>query len=205
MKLYYDQSMLQYVQNLYCIVQSQDQKIKELESSISAMMAEIGELKKRPSTRIEKIEYKFDQLKVETLEGTLNIGLNPTVPDQIENFEVEQQELQVNNRKSEEEIFKAVQERLMAFLNEDCVRYIEQLASQHNYELDVAHKKFIIEDIRKQIDSRIWYYLKQGEYSEAVPISQQIEENTSKVKQDVERSISHFIHALPLEGVDTNP
>ncbi|WP_191562380.1 spore germination protein GerPC [Metabacillus idriensis] len=205
MKLYYDQSMLQYVQNLYCIVQSQDQKIKELESSISAMMAEIGELKKRPSTSIERIEYKFDQLKVETLEGTLNIGLNPTVPDQIENFEVEQQELQVNNRKSEEEIFKAVQERLMAFLNEDCVRYIEQLASQHNYELDVAHKEFIIEDIRKQIDSRIRYYLKQGEYSEAVPISQQIEENTSKVKQDVERSISHFIHALPLEGVDTNP
>ncbi|QNG59669.1 spore gernimation protein GerPC [Bacillus sp. PAMC26568] len=205
MKLYYDQSMLQYVQNLYCIVQSQDQKIKELESSISAMMAEIGELKKRPSTSIERIEYKFDQLKVETLEGTLNIGLNPTVPDQIENFEVEQQELQVNNRKREEEIFKAVQERLMAFLNEDCVRYIEQLASQHNYELDVAHKEFIIEDIRKQIDSRIRYYLKQGEYSEAVPISQQIEENTSKVKQDVERSISHFIHALPSEGVDTNP
>ncbi|WP_191566074.1 spore germination protein GerPC [Metabacillus idriensis] len=205
MKLYYDQSMLQYVQNLYCIVQSQDQKIKELESSISAMMAEIGELKKRPSTTIERIEYKFDQLKVETLEGTLNIGLNPTVPDQIENFEVEQQELQVNNRKREEEIFKAVQERLMAFLNEDCVRYIEQLASQHNYELDVAHKEFIIEDIRKQIDSRIRYYLKQGEYSEAVPISQQIEENTSKVKQDVERSISHFIHALPSEGVDTNP
>ncbi|PLR67377.1 spore germination protein GerPC [Bacillus sp. UMB0893] len=205
MKLYYDQSMLQYVQNLYCIVQSQDQKIKELESSISAMMAEIGELKKRPSTTIERIEYKFDQLKVETLEGTLNIGLNPTVPDQIENFEVEQQELQVNNRKREEEIFKAVQERLMAFMNEDCVRYIEQLASQHNYELDVAHKEFIIEDIRKQIDSRIRYYLKQGEYSEAVPISQQIEENTSKVKQDVERSISHFIHALPSEGVDTNP
>jgi hypothetical protein len=24
----------------------------------------------------EKLEYKFDQLKVETLEGTLNIGLN---------------------------------------------------------------------------------------------------------------------------------
>jgi len=27
---------------------------------------------------LEKIEYKFDQLKVETLEGTLSIGLSPT-------------------------------------------------------------------------------------------------------------------------------
>lgn len=205
MKLYYDQSMLQYVQNLYGIVQSQDQKIKELESAVSALMAEVGELKKRPSTTIEKIEYKFDQLKVETLEGTLNIGLNPTVPDQIENFEVEQQGLQVNNSKREEEIFKAVQGRLITFLNEDCVRYIEQLAAQNNYELDDAHKEFIIEDIRKQIDSRITFYLKQETFNESVPIKVQIDEITSKVKQDVERSISHFIHALPLEGADTNP
>jgi spore germination protein PC len=205
MKLYYDQSMLQYVQNLYSIVQSQEQKIKELESAVSVLMAEVEELKKRPNTTIEKIEYKFDQLKVETLEGTLNIGLNPTVPDQIENFEVEQQGLQVNNSKREEVIFKAAQERLMAFLNEDCVRYIEQLAVQNNYELDDAHKEFIIEDIRKQIDSRITFYLKQGTYNESVPIEAQIGEITSKVKQDVERSISHFIHALPLEGADTNP
>jgi spore germination protein PC len=207
MKLYYDQSMMQCVQHLYGIVQAQDQKIKKLESAVSAMMDEIEELKKRPSTTIEKIEYKFDQLKVETLEGTLNIGLNPTVPDQIENFEVDQRGLQVNqvnNTKREEEIFEAVQARLLAFLNEDCVKYIEQLAAQYSYELDDAHKEFIIEDIRKQIDSRIRYYLNQRTYDESVPVSALIEDITSKVKQDVERSITHFIQALPKEGVDSN-
>lgn len=207
MKLYYDQSMVQCVQHLYGIVQAQDQKIKKLESAVSAMMDEIEELKKRPSTTIEKIEYKFDQLKVETLEGTLNIGLNPTVPDQIENFEVDQRGLQVNqvnNTKREEEIFEAVQARLLAFLNEDCVKYIEQLAAQYSYELDDAHKEFIIEDIRKQIDSRIRYYLKQRTYDESVPVSALIEDITSKVKQDVERSITYFIQALPKEGVDSN-
>jgi spore germination protein PC len=207
MKLYYDQSMMQCVQHLYGIVQAQDQKIKKLESAVSAMMDEIEELKKRPSTTIEKIEYKFDQLKVETLEGTLNIGLNPTVPDQIENFEVDQRGLQVNqvpNTKREEEIFEAVQARLLAFLNEDCVKYIEQLAAQYSYELDDAHKEFIIEDIRKQIDSRIRYYLKQRTYDESVPVSALIEDITSKVKQDVERSITYFIQALPKEGADSN-
>ncbi|MDQ0861301.1 spore germination protein GerPC [Bacillus sp. V2I10] len=207
MKLYYDQSMMQCVQHLYGIVQAQDQKIKRLESAVSAMMDEIEELKKRPSTTIEKIEYKFDQLKVETLEGTLNIGLNPTVPDQIENFEVDQKGLQVNqvnNTKREEEIFEAVQARLLAFLNEDCVNYIEQLAEQYRYELDHAHKEFIIEDIRKQIDSRIRFYLKQGTYDESVPVSTLIEDITSQVKQDVERSITYFIQGLPKEGVDSN-
>ncbi|MCM3595323.1 spore germination protein GerPC [Metabacillus idriensis] len=207
MKLYYDQSMMQCIQHLYGIVQAQDEKIKKLESAVSAIMDEIEELKKRPSTTIEKIEYKFDQLKVETLEGTLNIGLNPTVPDQIENFEVDQKGLQVNqgnSTKREEEIFEAVQARLVAFLNEDCVKYIEQLAAQNNYELDDAHKEFIIDDIRKQIDSRIRFYLKQGTYDESVPVSAQIEDITSKVKQDVERSITYFIQALPQEGADSN-
>jgi spore germination protein PC len=207
MKLYYDQSMMQCVQHLYGIIQAQDQKIKKLESAVSAMMDEIEELKKRPCTTIEKIEYKFDQLKVETLEGTLNIGLNPTVPDQIENFEVDQRGLQVNqvnNTKREEEIFEAVQERSLSFLNEDCVKYIEQLAAQYSYELDNAHKEFIIEDIRKQIDSRIRFYLKQETYDESLPVSALIEDITSKVKQDVERSITYFIQALPKEGADSN-
>ena len=34
------------------------------------------------------MEYKFDQLKVETLEGTLNIGLNPSDLQAIEDFSV---------------------------------------------------------------------------------------------------------------------
>ena len=45
----------------------------------------MNSLKEAPSTKIDRIEYKFDQLKIETLEGTLNIGLNPLSPDhQIE-------------------------------------------------------------------------------------------------------------------------
>ncbi|MGP1906554.1 spore germination protein GerPC [Metabacillus sp. JX24] len=205
--MYYDQSMMQCIQHLYGMVQAQDQKIQKLEAAVSAMMEEIEELKKRPSTTIEKIEYKFDQLKVETLEGTLNIGLNPTVPDQIEQFDVEQNGLQVNNQttnpKREEEIFEAVQSNLLVFLTEDVAKYIETLAEQNNYQLDDAHKEFIIEDIRKQIDSRIKFYLKQGGYSESVPAEKQIEEITAKVKQEVERSITYFIQALPQEGAES--
>ena len=37
---------------------------------------------------LNELEYKFDQLKVETLEGTLNIGLNPTDLQGIEDFSV---------------------------------------------------------------------------------------------------------------------
>ena len=44
------------------------------------------------------MEYKFDQLKVENLNGTLNIGLNPfsTKEQQIEDFQVDTETLKVN-------------------------------------------------------------------------------------------------------------
>lgn len=44
------------------------------------------------------MEYKFDQLKVENLNGTLNIGLNPfsAKGQQIEDFQVDTETLKVN-------------------------------------------------------------------------------------------------------------
>lgn len=47
-------------------------------------------IKDKPTTNIERIDYQFDQLKIERLEGTLNIGLNPSDPNSVQNFEVGQ-------------------------------------------------------------------------------------------------------------------
>ena len=66
----------------------QDQKIRSLQQKMISMEQKITELQNRPPVHVEKMEYKFDQLKVETLEGTLNIGLNPTDLQGIEDFSV---------------------------------------------------------------------------------------------------------------------
>ena len=70
--------MYQYLQQLHSIVMKQENKILHLEKAIFQLNKEIQELKQKPAIHVDKMEYKFDQLKVETLEGTLNIGLNPS-------------------------------------------------------------------------------------------------------------------------------
>ena len=80
-------------------IQLQEQCIQNLEQKISMLQTEIEELKARPYTKIDNIEYKFDQLKVEKLNGTLNIGLNPFSKEAVEDFSVTGDKIQVNGEK----------------------------------------------------------------------------------------------------------
>lgn len=66
----------------------------KLEHELKRLKDELAELKNKPPIHVDKIEYKFDQLKVESLDGTLNIGLNPTDLNNIDEFAVNNQPVQ---------------------------------------------------------------------------------------------------------------
>ncbi|WP_110114337.1 spore germination protein GerPC [Bacillus sp. CGMCC 1.16541] len=78
------QQLYQYVQQLGAYVQQQDERIRQLENDVCDLQQKLKEFEDTPRTTIEKIEYKFEQLKIDTLDGTLNIGLNPITPENIE-------------------------------------------------------------------------------------------------------------------------
>lgn len=75
---------------VYGIIQKHSQQIMMLEKRLNELQQEIQMIKDKPTTNIERIDYQFDQLKIERLEGTLNIGLNPSDPNSVQNFEVGQ-------------------------------------------------------------------------------------------------------------------
>ena len=77
-----------YIQQLYDYMKRQHQEIAQLQTSMAQLSEEIKKLKEKPSITVERLEYKFDQLKVETLEGTLNIGLNPSDLNNIDDLSV---------------------------------------------------------------------------------------------------------------------
>ncbi len=74
------------LQSIQDYVFQQDRKIQVLQKKILSLEKSITELQNRPPVQVERMEYKFDQLKVETLEGTLNIGLNPSDLQNIEDL-----------------------------------------------------------------------------------------------------------------------
>ncbi|APH05970.1 spore germination protein GerPC [Bacillus weihaiensis] len=195
----YNNETMKYLQQLHQYVQHQDEKIKQLTTFIQELRSEIERLKTQPVTNIEKIEYKFDQLKVEQLDGTLNIGLNPTDPEQIDNFDVQQKGMNVNgiHQQLRQQLFTQCSQDMKHFLNNECVHMIQQAEKQHGVSLDDPHRKHIIEDIRKQIDSRIQYYINGQVLTEQDSLLEKKQEVMSKVQHDVEKSIMHFLTHLP--------
>lgn len=193
---------MHYLQQLQHYIQQQDRRIQQLHETIKELRSDIEQIKNQPHTNIEKIEYKFDQLKVENLNGTLNIGLNPTNPEQIENFDVHQKGMNVNGVQQQlrDDLFQQCSAEVNQFLNEDCVSFIEQAEQQYNLRLDDLHRKHIIDDIRKQIDSRIQYYLNGQPLTEQESLLDKKQEILIHVKKDVENSIMHFLNHLPKDS-----
>lgn len=159
------------------------------------------ELKNKPYTNIERVEYKFDQLKIETLEGVLNIGLNPTDPGSIDQFDVQQKGLQVSEVHNElkNQIAKQCHDQIMKYLKDECPKEIQDLSKKQGYFIDATYQQLIIEDIKKQVDGRIMYYMQSLRLHDNVDVKQQVEFVEEKVKEDIRNSVLHFLKHLPNE------
>lgn len=195
---YYDIST--YVRTLHQCIEQQNQRIAQLEQLIQHVQTEIEEIKKRPTTQIERIEYKFDQLKVETLEGTLNIGLNPMNGEQIEDFSVSQSKMNIPDvRHIHKDLITEIQDDIDDFLTNECPLFINNTLNQQRISLPEGQSEFIIEDIRKQINERIVYYMEQHQVELQNPINENEIYNAilSKLKADIQNTISAYVSNLP--------
>jgi spore germination protein PC len=205
--------IIRYMQQTNEFLRYQNQQIQQMNLKIQELEKEINSLKtKEPPQPVIRNEYRFDLLKVEKLEGTLNIGLNSTPADNdgsIEQFAVGQS-LSVpgsgsspssvsgsgsgpEDPQQQPQMFQDIQDQVKGYLNSDAYRTLEAIEQQYQYPLDDPYRKFIVDDVQKQIDQRIRYYLqKQAEQPDATP-----ESIIEDVKKDIEKTFEAFIKNLP--------
>ncbi|MFY4774279.1 spore germination protein GerPC [Metabacillus sp. RGM 3146] len=197
--MYYGYDWTNYFQQLLAVLNRQERQIQGLEMMLQQLTREVQEIKGRPTTNIERIDYNFDQLKVQTLEGTLNIGLNPTDPEPIENFEVIQkgQHVGVLQREHNEDIYVQARDQLNTYLSEECINVMEELEKRYSRNLDEGHRNMVIEDIRKQLDTRIHHYLKNVDLSDNREVDTKLEPIVQQIKSEIFQSIETFIKYLP--------
>jgi spore germination protein PC len=201
--LYYNNlDTYQNLQQFYHYLNVQQEKINHLERAIEQLQNEVNKLKKDKTSNIEKIEYKFDQLKVERLEGTLNIGITPQNGESsIEDFTVKQNELNVPNanQQQQQQIYETIQQRVHDYLSSECYQDIVTIENQHNHQLDHQYRQYIIDDIRRQIDQRIQYYISQLNVNNLnkEQLAEVKEMTTNKVKEDIHKTYVEFIKNLP--------
>ncbi|HJV45152.1 MAG TPA: spore germination protein GerPC [Bacillota bacterium] len=200
----WNQYMDYYMRQLHASLYSQNRQIEQLKQSIDKLQKEINQLSEKITPSVVRNEYKFDLLKVEKLEGTLNIGLNPNSKDSsIGELDVSQS-LDVSTfEKQNPECFKKIQQQINEYLCGEAYQYLMSIEQQYGCQLGDDYRKFILDDVKKQIDQRIRYYLSQHPCVD--PFSneqlQQIEQSViNRVIADINKSCEAFLHNLPKEG-----
>lgn len=194
------QDLNQYLQSMQMYIQAQEQRIAVLEQTVNRLQKELKQIQEKPVVHVDRIEYKFDQLKVETLEGTLNIGLNPNDLSGIEDFSVQNQSLSTPSSSKEQmqrsmEVEKAIYEYLETNLPQIIADAQNQLSIQPND----SYLSFIKEDIIRQLPNRIDFHLK----ANAAKVRSE-EKNHSidemvinSIKQEIQNGVWTFLNNLP--------
>ncbi len=202
------QDMNQYLQWLQMCIQAQEKRIASLEETINKMAEELKQLGQKQAIHVDRIEYKFDQLKVETLEGTLNIGLNPNDLSGIEDFAVQNHSLNTPfSPKAQMQRSMKIEEAIYRYLETDLPQIIEDAQEQLRMEPGDSYLAFIKEDITKQLPNRIDYHLKaqtaqnhsseQGTDTDLLIIE--------ALKQEIQNGVHVFLNHLPenVKGMKT--
>ena len=178
-------------------LEKQEQRILTLEAEISSLRAKIQQMTDQRSVTIEKIEYKFDQLKIEKLDGTLNIGVNPGeveefIDSTISNmgsstpatFTAEQREM----------VTSQITAEVSAFIDRELSELITQHETQTGARFEGQYDNFIREDLFKQLPERIEFYLNHHPYNKSIEQANEYTERIiEQIKTDISQAIYHFL------------
>lgn len=144
--------------------------IERLEKQIADLCEQVKQLEARPAYNIESIEYHFDQLKVEKLDGTLNIGMTAPgsggdhFPGSIEQLSVPAPEVFPSASPAvtpPSPLYNEIYNNMNRYLDTDATERLVAMETDLCIPLDPYHRRIILNDIKKQMPTRIQYYMQQ--------------------------------------------
>ncbi|MFF2446232.1 spore germination protein GerPC [Neobacillus sp. NPDC058068] len=194
------QDVYQYLQWLQMYIQAQEKRIAVLEQTIQKLQGDLKQISEKPTIHVDTIEYKFDQLKVETLEGTLNIGLNPNDLSGIEDFAVQNQSIKTPFPPKEQmRLSMEIEESIHEYLETDLPQIVAETQRNLAIPPNESYLSFIKEDIIKQLPNRIDYHLKANSANAASanqtsPIEKRVIE---AIKLEIQHGVRAFLNNLP--------
>lgn len=191
----------------------QQQQIDQLEMQLSQVLGKLQQLEAKPTYNIESIQYRFDQLKVEKLEGTLNIGM--TLPGgeggdpipgtgEVEQFTVGDEPTYYPAAPSSgmpqpEAPYRDLAARVDGYIASEGERRLLSHELELGMQLDPHHRRMVLEDIRKQLPARIRHYIQQLTKEEQAKLSSPgtiTESIYEKTKRDAEAALAAYMRQL---------
>jgi spore germination protein PC len=194
-----------YFQQLQAYLQWQTDRIRELEQKVTMLDKEVEALRKQRGITIEKIEYTFDQLKVDKLEGTLNVGISPSgLSDKsLDDLTVGGKEV-VNNTAISEG-FQRIHGAVLSYLEREGPGELQRKAEEYDSPLEEDMQDQMLADLRGQIGERIDAYtqlMKDNKTGMLPPDKEQMV--TDKVVHDIRLGIEQYFRNKAGKGKDTD-
>ncbi|ANY68644.1 hypothetical protein BBD42_20840 [Paenibacillus sp. BIHB 4019] len=193
-------------------LQCQQESITALEQQLAAICEQLKKLEAKPTYNVENLQYHFDQLKVEKLEGTLNIGMTPQgSPDM--NGDIEQMAISKplvypappNGAAHPTDPYAPIQNDLNQYIDNEGAQKLMQMEKQFCMPLDPHHRRLILSDIRSQMPARIQYYARslprQDGVSEETAAQQNRAEVFAKTARDADAAMLQYMQQLQNGGV----
>lgn len=151
-------------------LKAQQEQLEKLEAQVAELCEQLKRLEARPTYNIESIEYHFDQLKVDKLEGTLNIGMtapgsgDDAFPGSIEQLTVSKPQVfpSAGPVSPPSGAYDDIYAEMNRYLDTQAPQRLQAFENELCIPLDPYHRRIIIEDIRKQLPTRIEYYMQQA-------------------------------------------
>lgn len=195
----------EYVRQLAWQLKWHQDKLNGLSEQVKKMEQELNELKNRGSVHVDRIEYRFDQLKVEKLEGTLHIGITPDAGKSIEDLAVNHQEIDLQNE-TEQQPYADIRQNIDDYLQHELPQAMMSLETEFQFPLGADYRQMIIDDVGRQVDDRIRHYMEQeaktagNEANEGRPAPGLRQSVASKVKRDIRAAVERHFRMLPRRG-----
>lgn len=145
-----NQDIYTYLHQLQQALQVQQATILNLEDQVRQLQEELNELK-IALLFYRKSGIQIDQLKVENLNGTLNIGLNPfsTKEQQIEDFQVDTETLKVNpETDTNPDFYQGILQEMHRYLDEEAYNRILHFEQEERTPLDEMYRQMMVDDIK---------------------------------------------------------
>lgn len=183
-----------YVQQVSNAFRVQAEKIQQLEKLVQELRSDVDLLKNNKSVSYGPINYHFEQLKIEKLEGTLNIGITPNEGNNLDEAVVNGQSIGSQD-KGNAGLKDKIQPQVMSYLQDRIPEQFSHLEKEKNLTIDKKYIQMVTQDLQNQMDGRIEEYLSQ------LPTTQEGRNNddeaitsiVEQIKRDIDTAVGRHI------------
>ncbi|WP_339314586.1 spore germination protein GerPC [Paenibacillus sp. FSL R10-2734] len=175
-----------YAQQVFNALRVQSEKIQQLEKQLQDLQRDVDSIKNNKSASIGPINYHFEQLKIEKLEGTLNIGITPNEGNNLDEAIVNGKPLG-GQEEGTTAITDKIRPQILKYVQEEVPSQFSRLEREQSLSIDEQYIEMVTQDLLNQMDGRI------NEYVSQLPTGEEgreyTEEESTAIVEQIKRDI----------------